>query len=412
VRLLKESAHKAPAVSLILLDWSVRESFHLLHYLRDQDVPREVFEVIVIEYYGRVSEAIKPFADEVDTWVLLQMPEGCYYHKHLMYNVGIVLSRGEICVICDSDAMVKPEFIRAIIEEFKQQPDLVLHIDQFRNIRRNLYPFNYPTFDEVIGDGCINCIDGKTTGILDEHDPIHTRNYGACMCARRTDLIAIGGADEHIDYLGHICGPYEMTFRLVNAGKHERWHPTEFMFHTWHPGQAGEDNYLGPHDGRHLSTTALEALYTFRTLPLVENEAVARLRTDPESDPAVLRDTLIAPGRIQDWRRDLVEGGRAATQPDAEHWRPIEYSGFLIDQERKERYRSRSLTSFSLQGAGWQGERAGALDDSLSQAMRRIDRFVPFGVRILASVVAALVSASQLAAHARTWLLRRVAYGR
>jgi hypothetical protein len=412
VRLLKESGRTAPAVSLILLDWSVRESFHLLHYLHDQDVPRELFEVILIEYYERVSAAVEPFADELDTWAVLQMPDSCYYHKHLMYNVGIVLSRGEICVICDSDAMVKPGFIRTIIDEFKQQPDLILHIDQFRNVRRDLYPFNYPTFDEVIGDGCINCIDGKTAGILDDRDPIHTRNYGACMCARRADLIAIGGADEHIDYLGHICGPYEMTFRLVNAGKQERWHPTEFMFHTWHPGQAGEDNYLGPHDGRHLSTTALEALYTFRTLPLVENEAVARIRTDPEADPAALRDLLVDEHRIRRWRRDQVEDGMGATQFDSKDWRPIEHSGFLIDRAGQECYRSRSLASFSVPESCWKHEPAGALDNSLAQARRRIDRCVPFGVRVLAGVVVVLASVAQLAAHARTWLTRRVAYGR
>ena len=65
---------------------------------------------------------------------------------------------------------------------------------------------------------------GKTTGLLDNVDPLHTRNYGACMSALREDLLKIGGADEHIDYLEHICGPYEMTFRLVNAGKREVWY--------------------------------------------------------------------------------------------------------------------------------------------------------------------------------------------
>ena len=116
MKFLKRSARPNPKVSLILLDWSVRESFHLLHYLGRQDVPRDDFEVLVIEYYSRVSDAIRRFEDQVDTWLLLEMPEDCYYHKHVMYNAGIVLARGEICVICDSDAMVKPGFIRAIVE--------------------------------------------------------------------------------------------------------------------------------------------------------------------------------------------------------------------------------------------------------------------------------------------------------
>ena len=36
MKFLKRSQRRTPRVSLILLDWSVRESFHLLHYLRQQ----------------------------------------------------------------------------------------------------------------------------------------------------------------------------------------------------------------------------------------------------------------------------------------------------------------------------------------------------------------------------------------
>jgi len=98
------------------------------------------------------------------------------------------------------------------------------------------------------------------------------------MCALREDLIAIGGADEHMDYLGHICGPYEMTFRLVNAGKKEVWHQEEFLYHVWHPGSDGRHNYFGPHDGLNVSTTALEIRRSGRVMPLVENPAIRLLR--------------------------------------------------------------------------------------------------------------------------------------
>src|ERR1044071_2858009 len=203
---LKRSTKERPRISLILLDWGVRESFHLLHYLKNQSVPREDFEVILIEYYSAISKPLQEFESEVDTWVLLEMPEDCYYHKHLMYNVGVVLSRGEIVMIADSDAMVRPSFLSTVVNAFKHDPLLVYHLDEFRNVRHDFYPFCYPSFEEVLGDGCINNVDGKTKGILEEVDSIHARNYGACMCARRDDVIAIGGADEDLTYLGHICG--------------------------------------------------------------------------------------------------------------------------------------------------------------------------------------------------------------
>ena len=55
--------HKAkffaqPAVSLVLLDWSVRESFHTLEYLNHQKCDRNKYEIVWIEYYDRVAPEI------------------------------------------------------------------------------------------------------------------------------------------------------------------------------------------------------------------------------------------------------------------------------------------------------------------------------------------------------------------
>jgi hypothetical protein len=149
---------------------------------------------------------------------------------------------------------------------------------------------------------------GKTTGLLDTIDPLHTRNYGACMSALREDLINIGGADEHIDYLGHICGPYEMTFRLVNAGKKEVWHEDEFLYHVWHPGQAGFGNYLGPHDGKHVSTTALQCRKTQRILPLVENSAIRmlRLKQNESISEGILYQAILKE-EMENWTAERLE---------------------------------------------------------------------------------------------------------
>lgn len=328
MRIIKNSNRIDPKVSLILVDWSVRESFHLLHYLSKQNVDRNLFEVIIIEYYSRVSGAISVFEDQVDSWFLLDMPAGCYYHKHVMYNLGIVAAKGDICVFCDSDAMVRSGFIESIIIEFERHSNIVLHFDQFRNFRKDLYPFCYPDFSVVTGKGCINNVLGKPLGMMDNGDTIHSRNYGACMCARREDLIAIGGADEHVDYLGHICGPYEMTFRLVNFGHLEIWHQTEFLYHTWHPGQAGEDNYLGPHDGRHMSTTALDALITSRIIPLQENESIKNFRLATKlkqgTDTFLISQENLILWRKQNIRKDMKWAiGKSS--------RKIWY-GFVIDQ--------------------------------------------------------------------------------
>jgi len=315
MEILFQSNLDRPLVSLILLDWSCRESFHMFQYLSNQTISREQYEIIWIEYYSRRSPEIAAGLEEckklgkppiVDKWIVLGMPNEVYYHKHFMYNLGITLSNGRIVTICDSDAIVSPTFIESIIKAFAADPNIVLHLDEVRNTSKKYYPFNYPTIKEVISEGCINFKNGKTIGILDTEDPIHTRNYGACMSALREDLINIGGADEHIDYLGHVCGPYELTFRLVNAGKKEKWHEEEFFYHVWHPGTDGRDNYLGPHDGRNMSSTALEILKTRRVAPLLENPAIEMLRTTKgdKISKASLLSRVVDEDRIVNWGID------------------------------------------------------------------------------------------------------------
>jgi hypothetical protein len=271
----------------VLVDWSCRESLHVLDYLGHQTVDRDDYEIVWIENYRRrAAELVRRVEaaeaggrpPDVDLHVALGLPGDVVCHKHLLYNVGLLLARGRVVCICDSDAMVGEHFVESIVSHFRRDPQTVLHLDQVRNDRRVHYPFDYPSAADVVGHGCANWVDGRPRGLIDPTDALHARNYGACFCALRADLVAIGGADMHPDYLGHVCGPYEMTFRLVNAGRREVWHPLEWIYHVWHPGQAGEGNYCGPHDGFHLSTTALAARSTGRVAPLVEHPAVSARR--------------------------------------------------------------------------------------------------------------------------------------
>lgn len=312
----------APRISLILLDWSCRESFHTIEYLNSQTVPRHEYEIIWIEYYDRRPAGIAALLEgyeaagrpsALDKWLVISTPKEVCYHKHLMYNVGIIAARSPIVAFCDSDAIMAPTFVESILESFEREEGIVLHLDEVRNVSKRFYPFNRPSIDEIKGRGCVNW-DGKTTmGLAKKEDPIHALNYGACMCARKHDLVSIGGADEHIDYLGHICGPYEMTFRLANSGRKEVWREDEFLYHVWHPGTDGKDNHMGPHDGRNVSLAALEAKRSGRVLPLQENPAIRMMRL---KEDAVVYEPLLEqaiPSRLMEgWRFEKLNsaGGR------------------------------------------------------------------------------------------------------
>src|SRR5688572_33266729 len=132
----------SPKLSIVLLDWSCRESFHVLDYLADQTIPRSQYELIWIEYYDRraedIDEKLKRYAlsgwpPPLDRWMLMRVPREIYYHKHLMYNAGVVVSRGDVVAICDSDFIVKVSFVGAILQAFKLNIDIVFHLDLLRN---------------------------------------------------------------------------------------------------------------------------------------------------------------------------------------------------------------------------------------------------------------------------------------
>ncbi|MBF0518203.1 MAG: glycosyltransferase [Nitrospirae bacterium] len=282
------------------MDWKVRESFHTIEYLNRQDISRDTYEIIWIEFYNYLAKPLLDIIDgykvqqqplPIDRFIVLEYPDSFYYHKHVMYNIGLLHARGDIVVIMDSDAIIKTDFIGCILKEFEKNQDTVLCIEEIRNFNRDFYPFSYPSLEEVLGDGITMPYEVKVfnkteinlgesvISLKDNPNLIHVYNYGACLCVRRDHLIAIGGADEHIDYLGHVCGPYDMIFRLINAGFQDRLHPTCFLYHVYHPHQGGTDNYLGPNNGRGISTTALANFEQGRVLPLKENEEIKKLRT-------------------------------------------------------------------------------------------------------------------------------------
>jgi hypothetical protein len=128
-----------------------------------------------------------------------------------------------------------------------------------------------------------------------------------------------------------------MTFRLMNSGRRLKWDTEEYLYHTWHPGTDGTDNYLGPHDGMNMSTTALQSLCSGRIFPLVENSAIRELRNgrqaDREASPALLNH-LINPTYRDRFSRAKLSGGARIGRGSPQKEKDVfaSYKGFDIYQ--------------------------------------------------------------------------------
>jgi glycosyltransferase involved in cell wall biosynthesis len=259
-----------PKISIVLLDWSCRESFHALDWLLKQNVTKQEYEIIWVELYDRVVDDAMEKADTVIT-----CGQTGTYHKHLGYNIGLLYARGELITICDSDAVFPPDFIESIMNSFYPGGSTI-------PVSKVLMHYEWRTSSLYPKD--MNNIED-----LKKHEWADLwPNVGACMTMTVNDVIRLGGFDEHRSYKGYICGPYDLGWRAVNAGVPEEWHDESIaLWHFSHPdppatyGQKfsiklwSEKTY--PHIDHH-ALTAVEAFSTGRILPLAENSQIFKLR--------------------------------------------------------------------------------------------------------------------------------------
>ena len=227
----KNDSPPVPRLSFILLDWGCRERFNTLDWLCQQNVPKDQYELIWVELYDRVMDEVMEKAD-----IVITCNQRGKYHKHKGYNIGLLQARGELICVCDSDAVFPPDFVQSVFSSFhieEERPAFPLVLMHYEWRTSLLYP-----------DGLTD-----TESLKDSSRwkwwPLIV-NEGACMTVRRSDAIRFGGFDEHRSYMGYLCGPYDLGWRLVNAGWPEIWHDESVaLWHFAHPDPIGTNGQKG-----------------------------------------------------------------------------------------------------------------------------------------------------------------------
>lgn len=243
-------------LSIILLDNSKRERFHTLDWLSNQTVPRDRYELIWVECYDRELDVVKSKVDK-----LITMHQTGLANKPPAVNAGLIAASGTIVTMCDADAVYPPEFVASVIDSFKEGRQVLMHYEER----------SYSTYP-----------DGATLEQIKAMVFKLWPNVGACLSILRRDAIGFGGVDEHDTYHGLICGPNELTWRMMNSGVPEFWHDLR-IYHFAHPGSDGQaKDEVGPTQKHTLwhNQTAVDGFRQGRLLPLVENPEIHRLRME------------------------------------------------------------------------------------------------------------------------------------
>ncbi|QSH41598.1 glycosyltransferase [Lentisphaerota bacterium ZTH] len=274
---------KPPKVSLILLDWEVREYFQALHWLEKQDIKREDYELIWVELYNRTPDIVLEKADTVITCGYTGR-----YHKHVAYNAGLLQARGDLITIVDSDAVFPENFISSILSNFDDdkggfRPLVLMHYEARTNIE-------FPGNDQLKSLEQIKNFPWQKLW----------ENVGACMTVRKVDAINFGGFDEHKNLRGFYCGPYDLGWRMINAGIHEKWEDPDtcLIWHFAHPAPHSsaynipdKNNKKSDPHNLHLTGHAFVSVESFssgRLLPKKENSAVHSRRMSSRRIGSVL----------------------------------------------------------------------------------------------------------------------------
>lgn len=260
-----------------MIDGSFREGFHAIPAFTAQDMPRDDFEVIWVEYYDRVDPAIAA----TDARVITLGRQG-EYHSSYCFNAGIEAARGELILIPDGDLVAKPHFLSSMWRLHRENPKLVT------------YNYRYNEPKDVHRDD-IDIAHLERTGVL-----THPSNWGGCLGVRRHWLLEVNGYEMHPLFgTGDHGNDFDMYVRLKNLGLHVCWPPEPVLYHPWHPG-------------------TLAFAYTHRLQAMLTQDRAHRLTwlayrgMDPSRDSEPPAELM---ARIEEARAGFEREGAAYTPP-------------------------------------------------------------------------------------------------
>jgi hypothetical protein len=201
-------------ISVIMVDGGFRERFHLIDCLNNQTLPRDRYELIWVECFDK----IQPDLEAKDNVKFIKLNRvGKPYSMSHCFNEGIRRSIGDLLVIPDADVFVCPDFLEKILAEHERCDDLVMYFRRYDQSEEDSGPVTLDYLQRT----CRLKIPA---------------NYGGCVTVRKKWMLAVNGYEQHpIFQARNFTGGMDLYTRFRNLGMVIKWHPSEKLYHPWHP---------------------------------------------------------------------------------------------------------------------------------------------------------------------------------
>ena len=210
-----------PKISVVTWNGGFRESFHTVDFFANQTISFDDYEFIWVEFYEAADSTLVDKLDKYHNTKLICLNGEGQWHAGRCMNAGVNASKGELVIIVDGDIAVKSDFLEKVWEKHSKQNNLVLYLRRWDEIKEKHLP-----------DKSRHSIDYLTQTC----QLLYPENYAGCISLRRETIDLVNGYEEHPIFGGAGAVSKELYGRLRNAGLPILWHPTEKVFHPWHPG--------------------------------------------------------------------------------------------------------------------------------------------------------------------------------
>lgn len=216
------------ALSILLADTNGSRYPRLISSLQNQSLPRENYEIVLVDVFDRISPAA---ATHADTVIALGQNE-YLYNRNVAFNLALAKAQGAIVIIFDEDIDLAPDALEDTLQLFNGRT-----CNPFIVVNEDALPFN--------------------------------RQNLTCLAATHARIVRSGGLDESPYRAAGLSGPYELALRMQSD------HP-EIQMNDKIGGARG--NSTQPDIEPLLRDLWPYAFSATRRLPRNENPAIRALR--------------------------------------------------------------------------------------------------------------------------------------